>query len=54
MKKTVRKRLVPLMPRVSTSAMAKAQTLMRTVDTTVNAAVKPNAWRNVESWNTLM
>ena len=42
------------MPRVSTSAMAKAQTLMRTVDTTVNAAVKLKAWRKVSSEKTLM
>ena len=40
------------MPRVSTIAMAKAQTLISTVEITVNAAVKPNACRNVESWNT--
>ena len=33
-------------------AMAKAQTLMSTVETTVNAAVKPKACRKVESWNT--
>ena len=42
------------MPRVSTSAMAKAHTLMSTVLTTVNTAVKPNACRKVESWNTEM
>ena len=42
------------MPRVSTIAMAKAQTLISTVEITVNAAVKPNACRNVESWNTEM
>ena len=51
-KYTVRNRLVPLMPRVSTRAMAKAHTLMSTVLTTVKTAVKPKAWRKVESWNT--
>ena len=34
--------------------MANANTLMRTVDTTVNAAVNQKAWVKVESWNTLM
>ena len=34
--------------------MAKANTLMRTVDTTVKAAVNQNAWVKVLSWNTLM
>ena len=45
---------VPRMPRVRASAMANANTLMRTVDTTVNAAVNQKAWVKVESWNTLM
>ena len=48
-KKVVRKMLVPRMPRVSSSAMPNASTLMSTVDTTVNTAVNQNAWVKVSS-----
>ena len=42
-KKTVRNAFVPLRPlRVSACAMARAITLMRTTETTVNATVKKN------------
>jgi len=41
--------LVPRMPRVSSSAMPNASTLMSTVDTTVNTAVNQNAWVKVSS-----
>ena len=43
MKNTVRNRLVPRSPRVSSSASAKANRLTVTTDTTVNSAVKPSA-----------
>jgi len=52
-KNTVRNTLVPLMPRVSSSAMAKASTLMRMVDTAVKPSVNQNALRNVVSENAL-
>ena len=45
----VRKALVPCIPRVRSSAMAKASTLISRVDTTVNAAVNQNAWVKVLS-----
>ena len=48
-KKMVRKALVPCIPRVRSSAMAKASTLISRVDTTVNAAVNQNAWVKVLS-----
>ena len=51
-KNTVRKTLVPLSPRVSISARAKASTLMRIVETIVNFAVNQNALTNVGSENT--
>ncbi len=41
------------MPRVSSSAMAKASTLMRMVDTAVKPSVNQNALRNVASENAL-
>ncbi len=48
-KNTVRKTFVPLSPRVSASAMAKAMTLIKTVETTVNFAVNQKAETNVLS-----
>ena len=49
MKNTVRKGVVPLMPRVSSRATASAMTLMSSVDTTVKDAVKPKACANCSS-----
>ena len=46
MKKTVRNRFVPLMPRVSSSAIISAITLMSSVDTTVNLTVNQKACVN--------
>jgi len=48
-KNTVRKMFVPFSPRVSASAMAKAMTLIRRVETTVNFAVNQKAETNVLS-----
>ena len=48
-KKIVRNALVPRMPRVSSSAMLKASTLISTVDTMVKTAVNQNAWVKVSS-----
>ena len=49
MKNTVRNGVVPLMPRVSSSAIASARMLMRMVDTTVNFAVNQKALANSSS-----
>jgi hypothetical protein len=44
MKNTVRWMLAPFMFRVSASAMARAMTLISTVESTANAAVNQKEW----------
>ena len=51
MKNTVRNRFVPRIFRVRISAMVNAITLIKIVETTVNAAVNQNAWANSGSVN---
>ena len=53
-KKMVRKALVPCIPRVRSSAMAKASTLMNTSETSAKSAVYQNEWTKLASFSALM